>query len=277
MMRFQEIVSMTTASLCLYLSACTPLNQTPVNAPEIEAGDQTMNIVGGRPVGEGSRLSRSVVFLVNRVTGESCTATLIGDNFALTAAHCVDTESLGNMYVFFAAQPNRETQRRQVINAQVSPYWETNQNENKNTSDIAVIKFEGKVLPNGYQAAQILPDDSLLKKGTHTLVLGYGISDSHKKTGAGALRYTLLPIADRYFSPTEILLDQSRGTSVCHGDSGGPAFVFVKNSNGSRQYYLWGVANHGSKDDTANLCNKSVVYTNATLFATWIELTKKRL
>lgn len=274
---FNKFTALTSLTLGLSLAACTPTKESSFNATETKATTQQTGIIGGQNVADGSNLSRNVVLLINSLTREVCSAALIGGNFAVTAAHCIDVDNPENMYVFFAAKPNKSTERRQVLKAKVSPYWELRQNEDKNTSDIAVIKFDGNGLPKGYEPVKFLEDDSVLQKGTTAIILGYGIDNATTQTGAGMLRFTTLQISDPKFSPTELLLDQSKGTGACHGDSGGPAFVYLKNKQGVGNYYLWGITNHSSKDDVDNLCNKSVIYTNATLFITWMELVKKSL
>jgi len=277
-LNLSKFTALTSLALCLSLAACTAPKEVPVDASEINAETPELNnIIGGGSVAEGSALSRSVVLLVNSQTREVCTAALIGGNFALTAAHCVDREDVQNMFVFFAAKPNKNTERRQVVNAKVSPYWDHRKKEEKNTSDIAVIKFAGNGLPNGYQPVKFLEDNSVLVKGMASVILGYGVNEAAKQTGAGALRFTILKISDPNFSPTEKLLNQSKGNAACYGDSGGPAFVYRKDKSGKTQFYMWGIANHPSKDDVDNLCNKSVVYTDATVFATWIGLVKESL
>lgn len=275
---FSKFTALTGLVLGLSLAACTPNKNASFNLPDSDAEESAAtNIIGGQNVANNSNLSRGVVLVVNALTHEVCSAALIGGNFAVTAAHCIDTDNEENMYVFFAAKPNKNTERRQVLKAKVSPYWELRQKEDKNTSDIAVIKFDGDGLPEGYEPVKFLEDTRVLTKGTTSVILGYGISDATTQTGAGQLRFTTLQITDPSFSPTELLMDQSNGKGSCHGDSGGPAFVYLKDKKGQGQYYMWGVANRSSKDDVDNLCNKSVIYTNATLFLTWMELVKKSL
>lgn len=274
---FNKIASLTTVTLGLALSACTPMKHAALTSPEVNQDNTTENIVGGTEVQEGSALSKSVVLLVNLVTEEICTAALIGGNFAVTAAHCLDEDNIENMYVLFAAKPNIKTVRRKVLNAKASPYWKLRQHEDKNTSDIALIKFEGLGLPVGYEPVKFLENTEVLKNGVPTVVVGYGFSNPVTRAGTGVLRHTTLKISDAKFSPTELLLDQTQGSGACHGDSGGPAFVYLKDKTGKAQYYIWGIANHASEDDVDNLCNKSVIYTNATLFQAWFELAKKSL
>jgi len=273
-----KFTALSSLAICLSLVACTAPKEAPADASEINAENPELNnIIGGSSVAEGSALSRSVVLLVNSKTHEVCTAALIGGNFALTAAHCIDDEDVQNMFVFFAAKPNKNTMRRQVVNAKVSPYWEFRKKEERNTSDIAVIKFAGNGLPNGYKPVTLLDDSNTLTQGSHSVILGYGVNNATTQAGAGALRFTILKISDPKFSPTEKLLDQSKGNAACYGDSGGPAFVYKKDKNGKNQFFMWGIANHPTKDDVDNLCNKGVVYTDATVFATWIDLVKESL
>jgi secreted trypsin-like serine protease len=262
-------------SLTLALSACTPSKQFDIT--DADSDENTSNIVAGQEVQENSLLAKSVVFLVNSLTKEGCSASLIGGQYALTAAHCLDKEDPKNLYVFFAAKPNRKSERRQVIAMKMSPYWDLRQKEDFNASDIAVIKFEGPALPKGYQAAEFLSEDQKIPKGSIAIVLGYGIKDAHTLVGAGVLRLTALTVSNPDYSPTEILLDQSKGSSVCHGDSGGPAYLYAKDSHGKYKFFLWGVAHGGSLDDVDNKCNKGVIYTNALLYLTWIQNVMKTL
>ncbi len=255
--------------LGLNLSACTPAKQFQIKYSADEGNPS--NIIAGNDVANNSSLSKSVVLLINSFTQEVCSASLIGNQYALTAAHCLDKENPNNLYIFFAAKPNGKTERRRVIAMQAFPYWALRQSEDINTGDIAVIKFEGIALPKGYKAVEFLPEDQKILKGAKTIVLGYGIKNAQTQVGAGVLRYTTLTVSNPNYSSTEILLDQSKGSSVCHGDSGGPAYFYMKDSHGQLKYYFWGVANHSSVDDVDNNCNKGVVYTNALLYQTWIQ------
>lgn len=255
------------------LTACTSGYEVNAN---ISTND-TANIINGKKVQDGSVFSKNAVLLINRLTSEVCTATLLGGNFALTAAHCLDNENPGNLYLFFGAKPNATTERRQVVAMKASPYWELRQKETKNTGDIAVIKFDGEELPKGYAAAEVLADDSILVDGLSTVVLGYGVSDAVTTAGAGILRMATLPILDSKYSDTEILLDQNKGSSICHGDSGGPAYVRVPGKNGKKaKYYVWGVSNRGVRDIDNN-CQNSVAYTNVVVYLVWIQNTLKTL
>ncbi|WP_413289852.1 S1 family peptidase [Bdellovibrio sp. HCB337] len=270
-----KIASLISVSLmATMLSACTLADN--FKAENFESED-TQDIVNGREIQNDNELAKSVVFIVNKVTKDVCTGSILDNNHVLTAAHCLDTEDQTNLYVFFAARPNGKTERRQVLAAKYSPYWEMRQLESYDTGDIAVIKFDGTELPVGYKPVTFLEDYSILREETPVSVLGYGLSDASDPTSVGVLRVGNLKIADPNFSSTEITLDQTKGTGVCHGDSGGPAYVYIPGKNGSKgQYLLWGVSTRGVNDDDST-CNKSVAITNASIYLTWIMLAVKTL
>ena len=263
----QTLLTSTLLALCL-LSGCTKnFADTPFNSDD----KKVSGIINGKFVTDDSVLSKTTVLLANPVVGEICTATLLGGNYALTAAHCLDQEKPENMYVFFGTQPNGNSERRQVVAMKASPYWELRRREAKNTGDIAIIKFDGGPLPKGYVAAELLENSNLLKNGLNATVLGYGITEANIDEGEGILRMAILPILDKDFSSTEITLDQSKGSSVCHGDSGGPAYVYIPPTKKTTGHYaLWGISNRGLNDND-NDCQGSVAYTNVLIYLVWIQ------
>jgi secreted trypsin-like serine protease len=245
----------------IFMSACSPLKYSEyaeINSSEKE--NQPSNIISGVEVDNNSTLSKSVVLLVNILTQEICSAALIGSQYALTATHCLDKEDPNNLFIFFAAKPDFQTERRQVVAMRTPP-----------SGNIALLKFEGETLPKGFEEASFLPVSEKIQKGARVIVLGYGIKEAQSKAGAGILRYTTLTVSDPNYSSTEILLDQSKGSSVCHGDSGGPAYFLRKDSYGQPKLYLWGIADHASLNDVNDQCNKGVIYINALVFLPWIE------
>lgn len=248
------------------LSACAP-GGAQVHQTEGQA-DIASGIIGGRDVDANNPMSKSFVALYDTAKGALCTGTLIGNNLVLTAAHCI-SENPTTMAVIFmtnlvSGQINKELVRR-VDGAIANPSYASNQNNDKNTGDIALVHFQGQ-LPAGYQAVPLLPAAraSLLRKGQLILLAGYGISNGVTKVGSGILRQTSIRIFDERFSQTEVKLDQTQGTGACHGDSGGPAILFI-----GSQAYVWGVTSRGSEDPNDD-CSRYVIYTNAASYQQWI-------
>jgi len=239
--------------------------------------ETTSFIINGKNVDAKTPAVRSTVLLFNAMTKDACTATLLGRNLAITAAHCVDKGTAEYLYVLFGTEREELFDQRLVIASKASPYWKMRQREDKDTGDIAVIKFDGGELPEGYGPAEFLQDTSLLRNGANIFVLGFGVTDPITTAGAGTLRSGNLPILNSTYSGTEILLDQSTGARICHGDSGGPAYIkaYDKKTK-TEKYYLWGIANRGIGDDD-NTCENAVAYTNVTLYLVWIQNVLKTL
>lgn len=248
------------------LSACAP------NGPQVHgAADQTelsSGIINGQDIQPGNPMARSFVAVYDTAAGALCTGTLIGNNLVLTAAHCVAQNPMTMAVIFQTdlnnGQINKEMVRR-VDGALANAAYAQRKNQNTNTGDIALVHFQG-VMPVAYQAVPLLTRDraSLLRQGQLTLLAGYGISNGVTKTGSGVLRATSIRIADPNFSQTEVKLDQTHGTGACHGDSGGPAILFI-----GSQAYVWGVTSRGDSDPN-NDCSKYVIYTNASAYQDWI-------
>lgn len=248
------------------LAACSPQAGNPT-AGEIQ--QQGEGIVGGVVVPAGNVITKSIVAVYDASEGALCTGSLLENNIVLTAAHCV-AEDPSNMYVMFDLSLSSSSEKRQVDKAQVTPYWAANQGNAKNTGDLALLHFTGDV-PSGYEPATFLSNAKLLKKGATVILAGYGISDGVTQEGAGVLRAANVKISDAKFSSTEIKLDQTKGQGACHGDSGGPAYIYSQG-----QYLLWGVTSRGVNDPN-NDCTRYSAYTNALVYQSWIQQTAKKL
>lgn len=290
----------------LSLIACGP--QKTHTAYQMEALAKNSGIIAGSPVSDQETLSKSIVgiFATHQVGdsgGAICTGSLLPGNIVLTAAHCVD-----NYMVVVFSQDFNSAQSNQVLQVDkiaVSPYWETRKNANKDHGDIAILHFKGNV-PAGYIPATLVTDPSVLQNEEPVVLAGYGVNhvaetpidvntypDLIKSvqtgkvicddptnlkncaqvdmTGSGLLRKTSVTIEDNKFAQSEILLNQTKGTGACHGDSGGPAYITV---NG--QLYLWGVTSRGERDPK-NDCSQYAVYTSTLFYKDWIAQVSNRM
>lgn len=259
--------------------------------------------MGGSDVTENDSLALSVVGIYNTEFNGVCTGTLLEGNIVLTAAHCVAHPSKLKIifgldideYLGAREQDVIEAHIRQVTDAKAHPDYADEPSDTRNTdfSDIALLRFGGKV-PEGYVPAKLLPDDRILTKGGVATLLGYGVNDVQVSridattyrnleeglaygeimcdkprqncykvdySGDGILRKTTAEI--EMLSQSEVVLDESHGRGTCLGDSGGPAF-FKRDG----QYYLFGVTSRGGE-----LCDDVGIYTNAVFFKSWIEKT----
>lgn len=231
--------------------------------------DQTdASIIGGKAVVAGSAVATQTVGLYDASIGATCSASILSNQFLLTAAHCVASSKAADLIVIFGPEISMKGSKlRKVSGFKFNSKW-LNAGSSavlKDLGDIAIVKFEGG-LPAGYHAARLLSDVSLLKDNTDVLLAGYGHSDGIKKTGSGILRRVIIKIENAAFSPTEVLLDQTKGKGACQGDSGGPAYVLEKDGKLS----LFGITSRG-EDDALDTCGVKSVYTNALAYKSWMK------
>jgi secreted trypsin-like serine protease len=248
------------------LTSCAPNTN---NTEGIQTSGE--GIIGGWEAKPTDLVQESIVAVYDTNGGQLCTGSLLPGNLVLTAAHCIGDDPEA-MYIFFDTKLTQKSIRRQVDKVEISQYWETRQNADKDTGDIALVHFTGSV-PAGYKPAKFLSaaDKKALTKGTEVVLAGYGISNGVTEEGAGVLRVTKVKIEDPSFSDSEIKLNQTEGTGACHGDSGGPAYMVIKG-----HHYLWGVTSRGVQDKN-NDCSQFSAYTNTLYYKSWINRAANKL
>jgi hypothetical protein len=258
------------------LGACTksnqentfaPTNPSPTNSSPASAWMD--GIIGGTPVTADDLIAKSVGLLLNRTVSRGvCTVAILSNEYAITAAHCVENYPPQALFVAFGNEFRRTTPIRAVIMAAPHERRPGREGQLFEQRDLALVKFSGG-LPPGFQPVAALPFEyfSALKPGTPVTIAGYGVDKFDPNTPTSelhidTLRKTELKVWNPVFSETEILLDQRNGKAACRGDSGGPAFVFI---NG--KMYFWGIASRGVLEDGQaaypDECAHFVVYTNA--------------
>jgi hypothetical protein len=242
----------------------------------ISASAAGADIVGGVDVQKADPVRKSVAALYDPAPGGQggalCTASLIGPNTAVTAAHCVTGAGTSKPVLIFGNDvraPDREI--RPVTQVAVNPAWKSHAGKGMDQGDIAVVKFGGQT-PEGYYPVPLETTDSNLKKGGKVTLAGYGITNAQTKAGAGVLRKTHVKIANPRRGKSEMVLDQSHGRGACHGDSGGPAFV-----RSGRQTVLAGVTNRSYPNSAPDDCRHQVVYTKVSSYQPWIQSTESRM
>lgn len=203
-----SVLGLATASLLL---SCQPAD--PDAGLEDDLGSEEAPIINGSP----DTTSKAVVWLFDENSGSSCTGTIIkvaGDTgYALTAAHCtnMDYVVVANDYTDCFGQGNPGCEAVFQVAQQIyHPNY--NAGDPGQGYDFSLIRFGGASgWPYIIPPAQA-PDG--ISNGINLDIVGYGQTES----GQNSLRrhkVTQLVDHDLFF-----LLHQS---TVCFGDSGGPA------------------------------------------------------
>lgn len=236
------------------------------------AGGRPM-IIGGQPMTARDPIQRSTAALYSPSAsgpgGSLCTASLIGKNTAVTAAHCLPKGSYAPVMIFGNDVRSPSAVQRPVTGEIVNPAYGT-RGTSMDQGDIAVVKFGGK-LPAGYKPAVLQSNDSV-KRGETAVLAGYGVSDAATHAGAGILRKTSVAVASPRAGKSEMILDQTHGRGACHGDSGGPAYVM---QNG--KMVLAGVTNRSYPNSASDNCAHKVVYTKVADYKPWIQQSEAAL
>ena len=223
------------------------------------------SMIGGTAVPASHWISHTVVALIaSGAQGESlCTASLVAQDLAITAAHCVTSERAGERLVlglvFSHKVKNAPADHiRWVDRVEVPTEWNPSSRDLRDTSDVALLHFSGG-LPVSYSPSDLLPFDFPLTRGLKVELAGYGISNASRETGSGTLRKVEVTISNPNYSASEVEFDQSHGGGACHGDSGGPAYVVI-----GGHPYLFGITSRGGGN-----CNLDVIYTKIAAYSAW--------
>jgi secreted trypsin-like serine protease len=213
-------------------------------------------IIGGEQVIKSDVISRITAGLVSTsVAGQAlCTVSLVADDLAVTAAHCVRVapgEPRAVLTLIFGRDLHSPENPKRIVDQAEIP---------DGAADVALLHFEGG-LPVDYQFAKLLPFDQELKEGDPVTLAGFGIWSAERNDGEGFLRKAQVTVSNPHYSSTEIEFDQSLGRGACHGDSGGPAYFLI-----NKKPYLFGITSRGGGN-----CDQRVIYSTIGSLADWFK------
>jgi hypothetical protein len=181
-------------------------------------------MVGGAPPAPGE-FGRSVAMILGS-SGTACTATAIGRDLLLTAAHCVQP---GADYKLLGSEPGQPPVLKSIVRIERHPQFDIKRLLNHlATADVALIKL-AEPLPARISPALIAGGSETVAVGDSLVVAGYGVTvRGDGRTGGIARAATLVvtgqpgPLQIRLFDP--VSKGVTAGLGACAGDSGAPAF-----------------------------------------------------
>lgn len=178
-------------------------------------------ILGGVEVGPDATEAHHLAMLVDLETNQICTASLVRRRVLLTAAHCIPSK-VELMSVFFDPNPLGEGSSvtpASVQRAVVHPRY--TKKADSSSVDLALV-FLDEPAPASFKEVRLSAGLSLAIK-TPIDLSGFGKSSLSDPNSFGRLRRAqteILNVTEGFFE-----IDQSAGTGICDGDSGGAAFV----------------------------------------------------
>jgi len=205
-----------------------------------------IKIIGGEVPEEKNPSFYNTVALVKTDGGKAfCTGSLASRNIVVTAKHCLMEINKSEFKIFFGPSSLRPSEGvfREIESLEV--FRPLDWKMTFPNLDIAWIKLK-KDAPIGYRPIPILTDHKKLTAGMRVLLAGYGNKriDGSVKTG------------DKFFITSKfksfhhnsrfnniLLFEGDEGKGSCHGDSGGPAYIQIKNDFGQLEWRLIGVTN----------------------------------
>lgn len=248
--------SLAVVGLSLIVLSCKPSVDPP----------SKIKIVGGRVVNDSSVLAKSTVAILNSDGVASCTATVIGKNHLVSAAHCFSKgQKIHRIGIGRNATPDPGIKILGVIyhpkyhDFQESGDFDLDGNP---LYDIAVIAISTDNSSFNLQPVEIA-DKQMIVKNAPVIISGFGVTEAGRQD-AGLLRSVESSIG-KIFDQRRELDTRTLGQSGCFGDSGGPLFLKSEES-----IKLIGATSRGHDKDT--LCSESYsIFTDVTKFQGWMK------
>jgi secreted trypsin-like serine protease len=245
----------------------------------VTLGGRTTNkaaaMVGGAPPA-ASGIGRSVVLILGSygTSSTACTATAIGHDVLLTAAHCVQP---GAAYKLVASETGDAPVLKDVARIEREPQFDLKRFfGHLATADVALIKL-AEPLPARIPPVRIGSEAETVTVGDTLVVVGYGDTVRGDGRTGGTVRAAPLVVTGQPGTLQIRLVDPatkgaSAGLGACTGDSGAPAF---REAGGSLT--VIGVVSWSTGPNLSAGCGGLTGITPLVRYRAWIVDTARRL
>ncbi|WP_372769732.1 trypsin-like serine protease [Pseudoalteromonas sp.] len=231
----------------------------------------SVRIVGGEPTKLGERPWMASMQFDQQ---HFCGASIINQDWVLTAAHCVESlkaselSSLSIRYNFIE-HASEQGQRVNVENVYIHPDYLAGK-----STDVALIKLASPITDVEYVKLATDADAGQIQPGIEAIVSGWGTTSSGGDVSAQLLQVKVPLISNEVCNSTSAYGGKIANTEICagfaaggkdscQGDSGGP--LVIASNQGPLQV---GVVSWG---DGCAMPNKYGVYARVSSFKTWFD------